>query len=193
MAEEIKPQQTPEVPAEAKQEAVKPFKVFQSEQEFEKEAQSISSKAKYAIMSEIGIKSVVEAKQALSELQSAKNELAKLSELRAELDKYSAEKQMLSEELVLTKYGVQEDVKTEVLTIARAKMPEFGNDLAKAMEATVKKFPQFTKTPEAQLLGKLGTEKAATVKTLENDPLASFKSAALKGFTSQTPNQNKVK
>jgi len=186
-------EQTVEVTAETeKVEEIKveePFKVFKTKDEFEKEVQSVSSKAKYSILSEIGIKSVIEAKQALSELNSAKSELAKLSELRLELDKMNAEKSKLSEELVLTKYGVQEDVKVEVLTLAKAKLPEFENNLEKAMEATIKKFPQFTKTPEAQLLGKLGTEKAATTKVLDQDPLADFKRVAMAGLKKpeQTP------
>lgn len=180
-------QQTEEVTAETQQPQLEsPFKVYKTQDEFDREIQSVSSKAKYSILSEIGIKSVAEVKQALSELHTAKTELAQLSELRAELDKAGMEKEQLSEQLVLTKFGVLDDVKEEALTIAKTKLSDNENSLEKAMEAVIKKFPQFTKSPEATLLGKLGTEKAATTKVLDQDPAADFKKAAL-GFATPQP------
>jgi len=51
---------------------VKPFKVFETEEEYNKETQSTSSKGKYQLLQELGVKNLDEVKTKFSELETAK-------------------------------------------------------------------------------------------------------------------------
>lgn len=100
------------------------FKAFETEDEFNKYTQSISSKAKGDILKEIGSGSVADIKEKISlglqhgdlnkELEDAKSQLEQLTTTKTELeDKY-----------IVSKYGVSEEFSKQFLTLARSGINE---------------------------------------------------------------------
>lgn len=107
-----------------------PFKSFANEDEYNNAIKSERSKAKNELMKELGIKSVDEAKETFN----------KYATLQSEFETTKAEHQKLSEEIVLTKAGVKDDYKEEVITLARAKVSD-EMTFEKAIEAVIEKMP----------------------------------------------------
>lgn len=116
-----------------------PFKAFATEEEFNefvgKQVQSASSKAKGEILSELGIKSVNEAKekfQALGELDSLKQSYTQTSQKYTELEnQYKAvleDYNKTKESLILTKYKVPETFQQDFLVLAKAGVKEKTED-----------------------------------------------------------------
>lgn len=154
MSEEIKTT-APET-AEPKPEAtveqapaaeVKVFKTFATEEEFTNAVKSERSKAKNEILTELGVKSVDDAKSALAaktELETVKNTVTQLQE-----------------KLVLTENEVAEEFKNEALTLAKAGLKE-GVDLDAALKQVLAKFPNMKK-PSSVIKGidAVGTQPSA--------------------------------
>jgi len=116
-----------------------PFKAFATEEEFNefvgKQVQSASSKAKGEILSELGIKSVNDAKEkfsALNELDSLRQSYTQTNEKYQELEsKYNSvieENTKTKEALVLTKYKVPETFQQDFLVLAKAGVKEKTED-----------------------------------------------------------------
>jgi hypothetical protein len=143
-----------------------PFKVYASEDEFKKEFQSVSSKAKFEMLKELGAKNLEEVRVRFAELEAAKSELTELTKIKAELELSRKEQVKMSEDLVLTKFGIGDDVKDEALTLAKSKLSETENSLEKAMEVVLKKFPNLAKkqdgTIPAPVTNKVGSERKPT-------------------------------
>jgi hypothetical protein len=145
----------------APQEQSQPYKVFTSEDEYRKEIQSTSSKAKYEMLKELNVKNVEEIRVKFSELEAAKADLSEYGKLKTELDNLTAEKTRLSEDLVLTKFGIQDAFKQEALTLAKSKVQDFEGSLEEAMKDTIAKIPTLVGTGEASQPSpsKIGTQR----------------------------------
>jgi len=138
------------------------FKAFDTEDQYNKEVQSLSSKAKYSLLQELGVKNLDEVKIRFNELDAAKSELSTLDDIRSELDTLKTEKQTLSETLLVTKMGVKEDTAADFLVLAKSKMASTEDmTLEDAMKATLEKYAQFGGESSTPLSTKIGTEKAS--------------------------------
>lgn len=112
-----------------------PFKAFATEEELNefvgKQLQSASSKAKGEILSELGIKSVNEAKEkfgALSELDGLKTQYTETKTKYEELEnKYNEVLQQHSkakETLIMKQHNVPEEFQEYFMTLAKSKVKE---------------------------------------------------------------------
>jgi len=154
---------------EVKTEA-KPFKVYASEDEYKKDAQSLSSKAKYALLQELNVKNLEEARAKFSELEFTKSELKALNDIKAELDTAKAEKQKLSENLLLTELGVKTELRDDFLTLAKSKVDE-KTPLPDAAKSVLEKYTYFKgQESPTQVVNKIGTPKVPSAPLdLKND------------------------
>lgn len=108
----------------------KPYKVFTSEEEYQKELKSAQSKAKNEILQKLGVKSVDEGTKSLT----------KAEELEKDLQTTLSRLQKIEEESVLVKSGIAEDYYQEALTLAKSKVND-NTTLEAAMKEVVTKFP----------------------------------------------------
>jgi hypothetical protein len=154
-------EQTAEVTTQPEQtEVTQPFKVFSNEDEYKKEIQSVSSKAKYELLKELGAKNLDDVRVKFSELEASKAELTEYAKIKEQYEALSAEKQKIQEDLILTKLNVNEELKSEALTLAKAKLDEYEGSLEKAMEDVIKKFPSMiNKNADATPPSKIGAAK----------------------------------
>jgi hypothetical protein len=169
-------EQTAEVTTQPEQAKVsQPFKVFSNEDEYKKEIQSVSSKAKYELLKELGAKNLDDVRIKFSELEATKAELTEYAKIKQEFEALTAEKQKISEDLVLTKMNVTESLKNEALTLAKAKLQEHEGSLEKAMEDVIKKFPSMVNnngaTPAPSKIGTPKTSGAVNMTDPERDRL----------------------
>jgi len=104
----------------------KPFKSFATEDEFNSAIKSERSKAQNLILKELGISSVKEGKETLSNTK--------------ELSEYKEKYNKLQEDLIVTKAGVKEEFKEEALTLAKTYTSEEVN-LEQALEKVIEKMP----------------------------------------------------
>lgn len=104
VAEEVAETVTEEVA-----EAVKPFKVFETEEEFNRVLQSASSKAKGEILKELGINSVAEFKEQYKKVEQFKELSQELTDIKAEVDKLIEEKLRLESIILATKYPLSDE------------------------------------------------------------------------------------
>jgi hypothetical protein len=165
MSEEIKNNSAEQVadatPTEsANPEETKPYKVYASEDEFKKEVQSLSSKAKYALLQELNVKNLEEARAKFSELEFTKSELKALNDVKAELETAKTEKQKLSENLLMTELGVKTELRDDFLVLAKNKVSK-DLPLADAAKSVLEKYTYFKGSNDvaAQVAQKIGTEK----------------------------------
>jgi hypothetical protein len=159
--EQVTETSTQEQTAAPQEQTASPYKVFANEDEYKKEIQSTSSKAKYEMLKELNVKNVEEIRVKFSELEAAKAELSEYGKLKDELDNLTAEKTRIAEDLVLTKFGVQDTFKQEALTLAKSKVNDFEGSLEKAMEDVLVKFPSLAGKEQAsqQTPSKIGTQR----------------------------------
>lgn len=136
-----------------------------SEEEYKKAIQSASSKAKYAILQELGIKSVDEFKAKTAEYDNAIKERDALKE-----DKLKIESQVdkLKVELALEQLGVGDEYKEDLITLAKAKVSD-KVDFKSAAEEVLNKNPNWKKNNSPL---KLGTEKTEVKPTTVEDRLS---------------------
>jgi hypothetical protein len=125
-----------------------PYKVYTSEDEFKKEVQSLSSKAKFEMLKEVGVKNLEEIRVKFAELEASKAEISEFMKMKEQLESVKAEKEKMAEDLLVTKFKIKDEVRNEAMTLAKAKMPEFDNSLEKAMSEIIKKFPTLVATGE---------------------------------------------
>jgi hypothetical protein len=133
-----------------------PYKVFDDEDTYKKEVQSVASKAKYELLEKTGEKSVEAIKAKFAELETVKNELKSLSEIKNQLEQSKKEKQNLEENLLMTKLGIKTELQSDFLTLAKTRLESAG-DLTNAMTQTLEKYSYF-KGNESPMV-KIGTEK----------------------------------
>lgn len=145
---------TETAPAEAKTEATaeqapatkaEPFKVFATEEEFNKALQSERSKAKHDVLKELNAKSVDAVKETLTAFEAV--------QLTAE--ELKGKNSKLEEELAVTQLGIASEFVTEALTLAKAKGDK---PLKDALAEVISKFPNMVGTVAAKPEVKVGTE-----------------------------------
>ena len=155
MSDVVKPVAAPEVAqAEAKPEATapqapvteaKPFKVFTSEEEFNKTLQSERSKAKHEVLKELNVKTVDEVKSVLTAYEAVQKTA---EELKGKTSK-------LEEQLVVTQLGILPEFIQEAVTLAKAKADK---PLSDALAEVVSKFPNMVAKVGVKPEVKVGTE-----------------------------------
>jgi hypothetical protein len=132
-------------------EETKVFKTFATEEEFTNAVKSERSKAKNEILTELGVKSVDDAKAALAAKQ--------------ELEAVKLNVAQLQEQLVLTQNSVADAYKNEALTLARANLKE-GVTLEAALKEVLVKFPNMVKpTSVAKGIENVGIDSTVAPKT----------------------------
>lgn len=103
------------------------FKAFETEDEFNKYNQSLSSKAKGEILKEVGFNSVSEIKERIAqsskvlEVEEANKSLQSEHEkLLGEFDLLKTSKTELEDKLLVTKYNVSEEFSKQFITLVRS-------------------------------------------------------------------------
>jgi DNA primase catalytic subunit len=158
-AEQVAEETAAKAPVEDVKEESKPYKVYGSEDEFKKEVQSLSSKAKFALLQELNVKNLEEARAKFTELEFTKSELKALNDIKAELESAKAEKQQLSENLMMTELGIKNELKEDFLTLAKSKVND-KTPLPDAAKSILEKYTYFKGADVAtQVAAKIGTEK----------------------------------
>jgi hypothetical protein len=160
MSEEIKNNSTEQAVATTPTEPGKPFKVYNSEDEFKKEAQSIASKAKYEVLKDLNVKNLDEVRAVFTEAEALKAELASTSKIKEEYEAIKTEKQKLSENLLMTQLGVKQELRDDFLVLAKSKTSD-KVQLEDAAKNILEKYTYFKGTDDvaAQVANKIGTEK----------------------------------
>lgn len=145
------------------------FKAFESEDEFNKYAQSVSSKAKGEILKEIGANNVAEIKDTLGKVKGYTELETNYKALEGSFTALKGEHEKTMDELIATKYGIHEGFKTEFITLAKAGVTDKVT-LLQSAEAVAKKLstvlgtqgkvqiggqPGGTMTPEQQQVAKM--------------------------------------
>lgn len=128
--------------------------ITMSETDLNKKIQSASSKAKNEILKELGINSVKDFQDLKNSYETAVNSKNALEE---SINSLTKEKNKLNEELMLTKLGVSDEYKEDLLTLAKSKVDE-NNSLEDVSKSLLEKFPQFKAVKEPV---RIGTEKAS--------------------------------
>ena len=127
-----------------------------SKEDYDKAIQSAKSKAKYDILKELGINSVKEFQELKSTYENAINEKKTLEKSLTDMNKKNT---TLEEDLLLTKLGVSEEYKKDVLTLAKSKVDESHN-LETVSKDLLEKYPQWRNVKETV---RMGTEKSEDV------------------------------
>ena len=135
---EVTAPQTPETEA-------KPFKVFATEEEFNKSLQSERSKAKHEVLKELNANSVDAVKETLTAYQVVQKTA---EELKAKTSK-------LEEQLVVTQLGILPEFIQEAITLAKTKTDK---PLTDALAEVVSKFTNMVAKIGVKPEVKLGTE-----------------------------------
>jgi predicted nucleic acid-binding Zn-ribbon protein len=130
-----------------------------SKADYDKAVKSAASKAKFDILKELGINSVKEFQELKSTYETAINEKSTLEKSITDLNKKNT---TLEEDLLLTKLGVSEEYKKDILTLAKSKVDE-GHNLETVSKELLEKYPQWRNVKETI---KMGTEKS----DFENKP-----------------------
>lgn len=133
-----------------------PFKAFATEEEFNNFVKSTSSKAKHSILQALETNSVDEGKQKMSQAE----------QLAEDLQKTVTRLNQLEEENAVVRLGINEEFRSEALTLAKAKVDESTN-LEAALAEVTKKFPNLLKGTQLQgdKIEKVGGDKAPAKKT----------------------------
>ena len=130
-----------------------------SKADYDKAVKSAASKAKYDILKELGINSVKEFQDLKNTYETAINEKSNLEKSISDLNNKNTS---LEEDLLLTKMGVSEEYKKDILTLAKSKVDE-GHNLETVSKELLEKYPQWRNVKETI---KMGTEKS----DFENKP-----------------------
>lgn len=105
-------------------ETTTPFKAFESEEEFNKFTQSISSKAKGELLKEIGGSNVNEIKDYLTKGKQYDDVSSKITGIEEKYKAVLDENSVLKTDLIVTKYNVADEFKDEFITLAKAKITD---------------------------------------------------------------------
>lgn len=147
--------------------------ITMTEVELNKKLQSASSKGKNELLKELGITSTKDFHDLKNTYETAINNKTTLED---SINKLTQEKNKLTEDLMLTKLGVADEFREDLLTLAKAKVDE-NHSLEDISKSLLEKFPQFRTTRETV---KIGTEKATLKEELPVDDELSSKYPWLK-------------
>lgn len=138
-----------------------------SKEDYEKAIKSAASKAKYDILKELGINSVKEFQELKSTYENTITEKKTLEKSINDLNKKNTN---LEEDLLLTKLGVSEEYKKDILTLAKSKVDE-GHNLETVSKELLEKYPQWRNAKETI---KMGTEKSDAAPEVSSTLTARF-------------------
>lgn len=135
-----------EAVAEEVAEDTKPFKVFETEEEFNRVLQSASSKAKGEILKELGINSVAEFKEQYKKVEQFKELSQELTDIKAEVDKLIEEKLKLESIILATKYPLSDEASkifAELVNIKRGDrdLIEVADEVYNTLQSGFKQIP----------------------------------------------------
>jgi hypothetical protein len=144
----------------AESDPANPYKVFQTQEDYEKAVKSEASKQKLEWMKQAGVSSVDDYKIKISAAEAAIKEH----------DQLVKEKTMLNDKLIVAELNVADDRKDDLLTLAKTKVTDQKDLRAAAMEV-LERNPTWTKGAGVAI--KIGTEKAAPSEPHQEDKLSS--------------------
>jgi hypothetical protein len=135
-----------ETVAEEVAEEIKPFKVFETEDEFNKVLQSASSKAKGEILKELGINSVAEFKEQYEKVEQLTEISNTLAEAQSRIDSLVEEKQRLESIILATKYPMSEEASkmfAELVSVKRGDrdLIEVADEIYNTLQSGFKQLP----------------------------------------------------
>lgn len=134
----------------------KPFKVYTTEEEYQKELKSAQSKAKNEILQKLGVNSVDKATSSLTEAEQMKKDLQLAMNKMGELEEKTA----------VAEANIAEDYRQDALTLAKSKVND-NTTLADALKQVVERYPNFSNQPKDT---KKGVEKVGGDRSKENSP-----------------------
>lgn len=125
---------------------IKPFKVFETEEEFNKILQSASSKAKGEILKELGINSVAEFKEQYEKVEQLTELSNTLAEVQSRVDSLVEEKLRLESIILATKYPMSEEASkmfAELVSIKRGDrdLIEVADEVYNTLQSGFKQLP----------------------------------------------------
>lgn len=154
-------------------EELKPFKIFYTEEDYNKELQSTSSKAKFSILQNIGEKSVDDIRGKLDNYNKLLEEKLKIEK---EFNEFKESTNKEREQHLLNMLGVDENKQNDFLILAKSKITD-DKSLDVVASELINLYPTFkTETIKA----KVGVEKKETdtlhkkMAEIENTNLRSY-------------------
>jgi len=135
-----------ETVAEEVADAVEPFKVFNTEEEFNKVLQSASSKAKGEILKELGINSVAEFKEQYEKVEQLTEISNTLAEVQSRVDSLVEEKLRLESIILATKYPLSDEASkmfAELVSVKRGDrdLIEVADEVYNTLQSGFKQLP----------------------------------------------------
>jgi chromosome segregation ATPase len=132
--------------AEVVADAVKPFKVFDTEEDYNKVLQSASSKAKGEILKELGINSVAEFKEQYEKVEQLTELSNTLTEAQSRIDSLVEEKLRLESIILATKYPMSDEASkmfAELVSVKRGDrdLIEVADEVYNTLQSGFKQLP----------------------------------------------------
>ncbi len=132
--------------AEVVAEAVEPFKVFNTEEDYNKIIQSASSKAKGEILKELGINSVNEFKEQFEKVEQFKELSQELTDIKTKVDNLVEEKLKLESIVLSSRYPMSEEASrmfAELVSVKRGDrdLIEVADEVYNTMQSGFKHMP----------------------------------------------------
>ncbi len=139
-------EETAETVAEEVAEKIEPFKVFETEDEFNKVLQSTSGKAKGDILKELGINSVNEFKEQYSKVEELTEITNTLSEVQSRVESLAEEKLKLESIVLSAKYPMSDDASrmfAELVSVKRGDrdLIEVADEVYNTLQSGFKQLP----------------------------------------------------
>ncbi len=127
-------------------EKIEPFKVFETEDEFNKVLQSTSGKAKGEILKELGINTVAEFKEQYEKVEQLTEISNTLSEVQLRVDGLMEEKLRLESIILATKYPMSDEASkmfAELVSVKRGDkdLIEVADEVYNTMQSGFKQLP----------------------------------------------------
>nr|DAF20222.1 MAG TPA: Major capsid protein [Caudoviricetes sp.] len=148
------------------EDSTKPFKIYETEEEYNKDLKSASMKKVNDMFKELGVSSIAELKayKESAQLFNQKNDEFELlksgnEELKKSFNELSEENNQLKNELLLNKFGIDGSNANDFLTLAKSKVNET-KSLEEACSEVLEKYPSFRST-NIQTLFKIGSPKSS--------------------------------
>jgi chromosome segregation ATPase len=132
--------------AEEVAKAVEPFKVFDTEEDYNKVLQSASSKAKGEILKELGINSVAEFKEQYEKVEQLTELSNTLTEAQSRIDSLLEEKLRLESIILATKYPMSDEASkmfAELVSVKRGDrdLIEVADEVYNTLQSGFKQLP----------------------------------------------------
>ena len=131
-----------------------PFKVFDSEDDFNKAIQSASSKAKGEILKELGIESVNAFKEQLTKVQEGTSRIADYEAMQSRVRELETKNRNLEDNLLVAKYNLRDEAKEMFINLVRSSVKE-GQSIEDVADKIYQTFQAgvFNDIPNAVIIG----------------------------------------